>query len=169
MIEDFIQNQEVSTPQNCIIPGLQSLFLVGAKVRVLNMTCEQLQQITPHSHRFDFVCYVVRGAVINTIFTESYTGHHYCKTEILLASGEMGDYAKGVSTDGIYESSSTRYGQGKWYSMKADEIHSITFSDDAIVLFIEGANKSPKSVVLEPIVDGHVVPIFKTEPWMFTS
>lgn len=51
--------------------------------------------------------------------------------------------------------------------MKAEEIHSITFSRGASVLFFEGPRKTDTSTVLEPVVDGETIPLFRTEPWMY--
>lgn len=62
---------------------------------------------------------------------------------------------------------STPYVHGDFYSMKASEIHSITFSRDALVLFFEGPEKATETLILEPFVDGQTVPTFQVQPWMY--
>jgi hypothetical protein len=51
--------------------------------------------------------------------------------------------------------------------MRYNEIHSIKFSKDAIVLFFEGPTVTDSSFVLEPVVEGEYIPTMTTEPWMF--
>lgn len=62
---------------------------------------------------------------------------------------------------------SDQYGEGKSYGMKAQEIHSIQFSKDALVLMKEGFPCTEVSSYLLPVVDEVVLPTFKTEDWMF--
>ena len=59
------------------------------------------------------------------------------------------------------------YLAGDTYFMRHTDIHSIRFEKGSEVLFFEGQPKAPGSAMLEPWVDGQVVPTFKTEPWMF--
>jgi hypothetical protein len=51
--------------------------------------------------------------------------------------------------------------------MKDNGIHSISFSRDAVVLFIESASTKNKSSILEPVVNGKVIPTFEVKEWMF--
>jgi len=53
--------------------------------------------------------------------------------------------------------------------MKHDEIHSITFSKGAKVLFFEGPQVSDKSVIIEPIINGQTVSTYDVAPWMFKA
>lgn len=163
-----------SPVKNYAIPGLTSSLIGGLSergvVRIFQNERDHQESITPHSHRFDFMCWVLRGYVINRVWKSASTfaadADEYQKT-ILRYSGEIGCYEKEVSEIGKWGYVDTEYSEGHCYHMKADEIHSIQFSRGAIVLFFEGATASDTSVVLEPVVDGETVPTFKVEPWMF--
>lgn len=61
----------------------------------------------------------------------------------------------------------TTYKAGCTYSMTHDQIHSIRFDRDTQVLFFEGPQLTTQSRMLEPWVDGKVVPTFRTASWMF--
>ena len=60
-----------------------------------------------------------------------------------------------------------RHEAGSWYGMKHDEIHSIGFSNDAVVLFFEGPPVAEGTVILEPYVNGQHLQTMATKPWMF--
>lgn len=169
-IEMLIQMAH-SPLHNYVLPGMTS-YLMGepnnGTVRLFVNSRTQFEHITPHSHRFDFQCQVLRGEVINIVFTEKGDGKgdRYLSTKIIYG-GEPGHYVR--QKDGVenWVSCRHRYGQGDWYSMRHDEVHSIVFSPDAVVLFFEGPQVSDSSIILEPWVNGEAVPTFKTEPWMF--
>lgn len=162
-----------SPVKNYAIPGLTS-SLIGnpgpaGTMRLFQCERDHQETITPHSHRFDFQCWVLRGEVRNRIWTESYKGDPNADLflQSRLACSGMGRY--GTSPIGIasWLYTDTVYEAGDCYAMKAHQIHSIFFSRGAIVLFFEGAKKVHESLILEPVVDGEVVPTFKVEPWMF--
>lgn len=131
-------------------------------------TRESSGKITPHSHRFNFQCLVLRGSVVNTLFVGSDDGDEYQITETRYL-GSPGKYATLKTDRSKYAASSTTYVYGDWYGMTHEEIHSISFSRDAVVLFIEGQQITDKSFYIEPHVGGETIPTMKTEPWMFAT
>jgi hypothetical protein len=163
-----------SPVKNYAIPGLTS-SLIGAPgplgtVRLFQCEREHQEPITPHSHRFDFQCWVLRGKVRNRIWKKVYAsdpnGDLYHRTN-LNYGGEIGHYTKEPREVGTWTYSDAEFVAGQCYSMRAHEVHSIFFSRGAVVLFFEGETKVDSSTILEPYVDGEVVPTFKVEPWMF--
>lgn len=166
-----------NTLDNYILPGLSSHLVGGGtygKVRLFEASRRQQAGITPHSHRFDFTCFVLQGSVVNTLWTPDAQGDEFFMS-YLEYQGEAGTYQKqecipGVDKPGDYWSgNSSRYSKDQWYSMSSEEIHSIEFSHDALVLFFEGPEKSKITRVLEPIVASVVIPTLKVEPWMFAK
>jgi hypothetical protein len=163
-----------SPVKNYVIPGLTS-SLIGnpssaGTIRLFECSRDHQESITPHSHRFSFQCWVLRGSVRNRIWTEleypDTDGDQFCASS-LEYSGEFGKYEKKDEHLGRWRYEDALYRAGECYSMRSDEVHSIFFSRGAIILFFEGPTESNKSVILEPYVDGAVVPTFKVEPWMF--
>ncbi len=169
----FIDKMKHSPVRNYAIPGLTS-WLIGAPskhgcVRLFECSREHHEPITPHSHRFDFECLVLAGSVRNIIWTEVATprcGDLFMESRLVYRGG-IGHYETERGTSQLYLGSPYLYKAGDRYSMKADEIHSIYFSRGAKVLFFEGPTIADSSLILEPYVDGEVVPTFKVEPWMF--
>lgn len=160
---------------NYIIPGLVSQLVGGAecgKVRLFSTDRTATDFVTPHSHRFDFTCLVLRGVVHNTIFTETTaaTGDEWCLSTINQVCGKDGIlnyvHERSNSPTRWWQNTST-YQSGDTYSMKYDELHSIQFSRNVRVLFFEGPEVTKQSRMIEPWVNGKVVPTFRTEPWMF--
>ena len=155
---------------NYAIPGLSSSLIGGegfGKVRLFECSRDHQEQITPHSHRFDFVALVLRGDVRNIVWTPHTNGDCF-RVSTLTYGGEPGNYT--VNSDRAHCNMipcTSSYKEGEWYSMKAEEIHSIQFDKGAAVLFFEGPEISDWSLILEPVVDGLVIPTFKREPWMF--
>ncbi len=156
------------------IPGLTSWLISspGAQGCVRLMECSRTHQepITPHSHRFDFECLVLAGNVQNIIWEPasiSSIGDDEYQSTVLRYSGAPGEYEKESATNGWWHIKKYTYQCGDAYRMKADEVHSIFFGRGASVLFFEGPKVSDSSIILEPVVDGEVVPTFKVEPWMF--
>ena len=152
------------------IPGLSS-FLVGGpehgKVRLFDCSRAHEENIVPHSHRFDVLCLVLRGAVENHLWDLSPFGNFFTATEMRY-TGKPGHLERGTAHPAArYSRQSTRYVHGDFYSMKASEIHSITFSRDALVLFFEGPEQTSETLILEPFVDGVTVPTFQVQPWMY--
>ena len=153
------------------VPGLTSWLIGAGKGNVRLMECSRAHQeaIIPHSHRFDFVCQVLAGTVTNLLWEEGdrdQNDDEYQVTEMGYA-GTPGCYDRGDSWRGRFRVVEQKHGVGATYSMKADQIHSIFFSRGAKVLFLEGPEVSSTSVILEPVVDGVVVPTFDVRDWMF--
>lgn len=165
-----------SKVSNYVIPGLSS-SLIGmpspaGTIRLFRSEREHQEVITPHSHRFDFQCWVLRGSVRNRLWRTTYQGDPkgdlFQSTE-LIYGGDMGAYEKGETVVGSWLYEDKKFDAGQVYSMRAHEVHSIYFSRGAIVLFLEGATVADKSKIIEPWVDGKVIPTFKVEPWMFNK
>lgn len=158
---------------NYVIPGLNSYLIADngdkGKIRLFHSTRNHFESITPHSHRFDLSCIVIEGEVTNILWDESSTGDEYALNEQTY-NGDTGKY-KSHKTIEItrFSHKARRYKEGEIYSMRNNEIHSIYFKRDTRVLFFEGASVSNKSLFIEPIVDGVMIPSMKVEPWMFTK
>lgn len=154
---------------NYILPGLTSSLLENGKVRLFTMSRQQNAAITPHSHRFDFQCLVLRGQVHNILWEQTEDEADLFAATTLTYEFEPGRYTLGDHKVARYKSTSTRYEPGDWYGQTYDQIHSIVFSHDALVLFFEGQMLTKEAVILEPYVGGKVLRTFKVEPWMFSS
>lgn len=160
--------------QNYAIAGLTSSLMGGGefgKVRLFEQTIDQQNLITPHSHRFDLLSIVLSGTVENTIYEHS--GNDGSSEEMMRTiinyDGVHGVYKKEPGKKSFFSAKTKTYDTGRSYFMFANNIHSIVFSKGAKVLILEGPTKKNSSVILEPIVDGQVIPLFKTESWMFLS
>ena len=161
---------------NYIVPGLSS-HLIGEDARSsqkIRMFCNHRTQdmpITPHSHRFDLACMVLHGSVENTIYAEPQ--HLGQADEFFVSSlvydGNPGQYYKLEDGQRSFSRSTRTYTAGQWYFMTHDQIHSITFSKDAMVLIFEGEAKTDRSMILEPYVFGEHIKTFKVEDWMFKA
>lgn len=175
-VKDLVLTMKTSPVKDYVIPGLES-SLVGAgvkgTVRLFSQERFHEEPITPHSHRFDFSCIVLRGQVENVVWTEAaetaILADYYARTK-LVHHGDFGKYNIYPEHNipfKKYHRTKKVYGVSECYHMKAEEIHSIFFSRDALVLFFEGPDRLDHSFVLEPVSDGRVIPTFKVEPWMF--
>lgn len=152
------------------IPGLTS-WLIGAPsehgmVRLMKSFRTHQEPIVPHSHRFHFHCQVLAGRVRNIIWEPDACGDEYEATE-LLYSGAPGKYERGDSARKRWGMFTNVYAEGQEYSMRATEVHSIFFDRDTSVLFFEGPAVSDRSIILQPVVRGEVIPTFRVEDWMF--
>lgn len=150
---------------NYILPGLDSL-LVGSTTRLFVNTRRSIGEITPHSHRFDFQCLVLQGSVTNTLFIPDDDGDCYSVSSMTYL-GNPGEYK--TTNKGIrwYSAADKVFVAGDWYGMASQEVHSIRFSNDAVVLFIEGLQTTTDSIYLEPHINGETINTMKTESWMF--
>lgn len=172
-IESLMQMAH-SPVSNYAIPGLTS-YLIGSPgpkgtVRLFHCSREHQEAITPHSHRFDFQCWVLRGIVRNRLWHRAAENHPRAdqySVSSLQYKGSMGKYAKEHVEISSWVFTDRHFAAGECYSMNADEVHSIFFSRDALVLFLEGPTVSDSSIVLEPYVDNETIPTFETRPWMF--
>lgn len=172
---EFVRKMKHSPLRNYAgIPGLTSWAIGGmgdpgvGMVRMMECSREHHENIIPHSHRFDLHCIVLAGSVRNVLWKPNVIGDEYSATS-LRASG-AGAYtvmAKGDDRTMKWQVTESRYEAGAEYHMTAKQVHSIYFSRGAVVLFFEGPKVSDESIILEPFIDGEVVPTFKVEPWMF--
>lgn len=169
-LANFTSSISHSKVSNYVIPGLSSSLIGNPSesgvVRLFECSRNHQENITAHSHRFDFKCLVLKGSVRNVIWTESTEGDEYAVSS-LLYKGEIGSYSKVISRVAKFKPVCTDYNQGDIYSMKYHQIHSIMFTKGTSVLFFEGEPKSESSVILEPYVNGKIIPTMKVEPWMF--
>jgi hypothetical protein len=167
----FIESMKHSPARNYVIPGLTS-WLIGSPhpihgcVRLFTMSREHEESIIPHSHRFDFRCLVLRGKVTNNIWVKDGFGDEYAISDVTY-EGKLGCHKRINAETGKFSKISCIYREGQEYAMKAEQFHSIYFGKGSSVLFFEGANRLDKSQILEPVVMGERIPLFKTEDWMF--
>lgn len=163
-----------SPVRNYVIPGLTS-WLIGAPgpkgcIRLFECEREHLEPIIPHSHRFDFQCWVLEGWVRNRIWRQrpwhsDDTSDRYAAS--VQTKGRMGGYEMEEEGHYSFEYHDTTYAKDEWYAMEHDQIHSIWFGRKTKVLFFEGPEVTPSTTILEPVSNGVRVPTFKVEPWMF--
>jgi hypothetical protein len=169
---DQLNAMKHSPVHNYAIPGLTS-WVIGAPskdqgmVRLFENERQHYEPITPHSHRFDFTAQVLKGRVRNILWEQDKDGDLY-QLSTLRYCGETGKY-EGQSFKDVMRFSplSADYTEGQVYSMTGDQIHSIYFDRGTVVLFLEGPKKSNYSSILQPVVDGELIPTFKVEDWMF--
>jgi hypothetical protein len=178
-VRDHLLDMGYDSLHNYIVPGLVSTLIgedphASAKIRLFRNTRTQDEFITPHSHRFDLACMVLQGVVENTIFSGvPYAGHtsdsysDEYQVSRLIYEGNPGKYDKADTVVQRFSRCASTYRTGQWYFLKFDEIHSIKFSKDAMVLVFEGDSKTDTTVILEPRVNGETIRTFKVEDWMF--
>ncbi len=169
---DYLREMMSSPVQNYAgLPGLKSSLIAAdagganGRVRVFEASRLPREQIVPHSHRFSFQCLVLQGTVWNMKWAEDERGDEFAMSSLYY--NDMGDYKKTFVRNGRWSENEVAYRAGEWYSMAAHEIHSIEFSKEAVVLFMEGVSYMRTTEILEPVVEDEVVPLLKVEPWMF--
>lgn len=169
-----IDKMSHSRIKNYVLPGLTSTLVGGAGrglVRLLSAERTTREHVTPHSHRFNFTCLVLRGSVTNTTYFLADTAgpsDQYVVSHMRRNSSDMGDYEIEVGTLPVRMfARSDNFEVGETYRMSANDIHSIEFTAGTQVLFFEEPEVSNITTFLEPWVDGKRVPTFKVEDWMF--
>jgi len=169
-ILNIIEQMKSSKVSNYVIAGLDSYLLENGNMRVFKNSRNHQDQITPHSHRFDFTCLVLQGRVINKIWIEctEEDGDFFEESKITY-QGEIGKHTRKQVGRNFYKVTEIIRNAGQTYSMTSDQIHSIGFSNNAIVLFFEGPQKSKSSVIIEPVVNGLVIPTYENKDYMFLS
>lgn len=166
-IIDIIGQMKSDTLHNYVVAGLDSSLLNNGLVRYFECGREHQDQITPHSHRFDFACLVLAGEVENHIWSKTHSkGDDFMKSE-LEYFGVVGSHTKKEIEVGRYSRKTHKYSAGDIYGMTANEIHSITFSRGAKVLFFQGREKSNTSVIIEPYVNNQVINTYERKDYMF--
>lgn len=161
-----------SPVRNYVVPGLTSWLIresAEGTIRLFHSERTHEEPIAPHSHRFDFTALVLRGSVRNRIWFPRGVNEigDLFRATTTTYNGRIGDHTKRSYVNRRYVFMENTYRAGETYSMDAADVHSIFFERDTWVLFVEGPQKSDKSVVLEPVVDNELIPTFRVEPWMF--
>ena len=184
-IKRHLDAMSSSKMKNYILPGLLS-SLIGkegfGKVRMFEATRHPREVIVPHSHRFDLLCYVIAGSVVNSIWEEGETLRYPCAdtfNEIRQTRNDgMGNYETipVTTSDGSYQQRAwhrepTEYHAGQWYFMTHSQIHSIEFRKGTSVLLFEGPEVTTTSTVLVPaILDNPSVvadELLRKQAWSF--
>jgi hypothetical protein len=167
---DFLLSMRHSTVENYVVPGLTSSLIgnpsASGTVRLFECSRNHQEVITPHSHRFDFECHVLEGTVTNRVWTPDSRGDEH-QTIRLDYKGKIGEHKKYPQDIRRWSYGTNFYQKGDSYSMTCDEVHSIWFSRDTKVLFLEGATKREFSIALEPVVNGVLIETMQVQPWMF--
>lgn len=175
-----LMNMAHSRVQNYVVPGLTSLLLGQRRVdpqsgcvRMFIASRDQELHVTPHSHRYDLECLVLAGSVCNTLYLacpdEFDPNSDPYRVVMMKARTSPADSNQELSRGSVahYAKRKTWYSAGKWYGMKAEEIHTVEFSRDAVVLIFEGPMKHPSTTVLLPHVDGLTIDTLIEPDWMF--
>lgn len=163
---------------NYVIPGLRSSMItdLGArgKVRLFQMTRHQCTTITPHSHRYDLQCTVLRGEVRNTTWHPSTIqdeGDLFKVSEQFLKKGmkpnSLCRYDTYERNTAPFYAEVQTFRELEDYWIAHGEIHSIEFSKGAVVLVVESETKADSSLFIEPVDRGVTIQTMKTEGWMF--
>lgn len=167
----IISEMKNSKIKNYIVPGLSSSLIGGGdfgKVRLFEASRTQFEFITPHSHRFDFACFVLRGTVENTSWIRCDTDDgEYYQLSLLNFNKPFGHYTLEEGGKFYYYTNRQTIYSDNWYFMNHKDFHSVKFSRDAVVLFFEGPEKLDHSFILEPVVNGKKVSTFHIRDWMF--
>lgn len=169
-IRNIVGTMKSSPVLNYAIAGVDSYLLERGKVRLFECTRDHQDNITPHSHRFDFACLVLSGSVTNRIWieTDDSIGDLFEKSW-LQYSGNIGEHTVTKSSKAHYEYRDFLHSTGQSYSMKRDQIHSIRFSKGAKVLFFEGPEVVAQSAIIQPVVNDKVIPTYQKLDWMFLA
>ncbi|ACV50150.1 conserved hypothetical protein [Delftia phage PhiW-14] len=176
-VQDILWSMQNSSMRNYAgIPGLSS-HLLGAgegnngTVRMFSNARNHPEFLIPHSHRYDFACLVLKGSVTNILYVPLSVGTAESDAWSIMKQkykGSAGEYdMEDTGKWAYYNTVEQRHGEGEWYTMTKDQIHSIKFSKGAQVLFFQGPNMSDETIVLQPRIGSVTVPTFHVAPWMF--
>lgn len=175
-IVDLVRDMRGQAFHNYIIPGLTSSLLNFGKVRIFEASRHQHGEITPHSHRFNLACCVLKGFVENSIWLplsdEELDTVDAASIDQFALVEVAGNFEDGYRTVEVlrnkYRKFSRDYVAGDWYYMSHSDIHSISFSRGSIVLFLEGPPCTDTTRALFPVNhDGSVANTLAIQPWMF--
>lgn len=171
--QDFFEAFRDSTVSNYVVPGLESVSLGqlnGFHVRMFHMTANQMMYITPHSHRFNLLSFVLEGEVEHHVYERVGDGHENrpsaYKLAILSQKGKFGEYETEIYSNGLFRRYEAVYKAGGSYFLNAAEYHSVIFSRGTKVLIIESPEVN-ESKVLVPLVKNTVCSTLFTADWMF--
>ena len=170
---DYFEAFRDSTISNYVVPGLESVSLGqsnGFHVRMFHMTAHQMMHITPHSHRFNLLSFVLEGEVEHHVYEKASDGYENlpsaCKLAILSQKGKFGEYQTEIHSNGVFRRYEAVYKAGGSYFLNAEEYHSVIFSKGTKVLIVEGPEVC-ESKVLVPLVNNTVCSTLFTADWMF--
>ena len=163
---DHLLSMTSSKVRNYGVPDISSSLVNKGLVRIFECGREQQENVTPHSHKFNFSCYVLSGKVVNRVWTSDESGDDF-QVSKLVYQGEMGKYSKQPLCHAKFSFKDDIYQEGDWYSMNYEQIHSIYFSKGTKVLFFEGEYLTQETLILDPYVDGEHLETFEIKPWMF--
>jgi len=180
--EKTLREMEVTeerTVKNYVLAGMTSFMAGGqlvieAKTRTFSMERHQSNMVVPHSHRYCLLSKVIAGTVVNTLWKktcrEDPEADSFYETILSPTDGGMGEYEKTFRARVCYYKPLQRsYGPGESYFMDCEDIHSIAFSKGTVVEIMEYPEESDTSLILEPAIDGKVIPLSRTEDWMFSD
>lgn len=166
-------NMKSGRVANYALPGLDSFLLDKGRVRLFEASRHIDEKITPHNHRYELTNLVLRGNVWNTTWMTWDKGDAppntdtYRLSRLTPHSGGMGNYLQQPVGVVRARAVTAAHTEGSIYHINANEFHSIQFSRDAVVLVFEGPPQREWNEVLEPVVDGIVIPTMGVHPWMF--
>lgn len=167
-LKNILNSMKSSKLSNYIVAGLDSYLLTSGKVRLFECSRNHQDSVTPHSHRFDFSCLVISGAVCNRVWKEcNEDDGDFFQSSIITYSGDVGSHSVKPEGRDFWSYSDSKYKAGDIYSMTSDQVHSIFFSKGATVLFFEGPDKSNDSIIIEPVVNGQVIRTYEKKDYMF--
>ena len=170
-LNSHLQEMKNSRIANYAIAGLDSYLIGGGnfgKVRYFECDRNHQDTITPHGHRFDSMCLVLSGKVVNREWkkTTEDCGDLFAVSK-LTYQGRVGHHEVEHDTYDHFYFVDHVYHEGDMYMMYYDHIHSISFSRDTKVLFFEGPEITKETVIIEPVVNGEIICTYKNEDWMF--
>ena len=140
---------------NHVEHGLDSTLLSKGLFRIFEANYETQVRL-PHSHKYNFACLVLKGSVLNRVYkpieNNKYKENNELHAEYCVAiqTGTLGDYKFNKQHRQAFEITEKLHGEGDWYQMTHEEIHTIRFSKGALVLFIEGPAVTDQVEVLFP-------------------
>ncbi len=169
-LANMLQEMKQGKVSNYVIAGLDSHLISKGNVRMFENSRNHQDQITPHSHRFNFACLVIEGSVINREWFETSEDEgDFFESTTLSYCGKIGSHSKSREGRAFYGFFDTKYKAGECYAMSAQQIHSIQFSKGAKVLFLEGPQVFDTSIIIEPVVNGIVIPTYENKGYMFIN
>lgn len=163
--------------KNYVVPGLTSSLISRSEkgvVRLFESSRQQVEFVTPHSHRYNFRAFVLEGWVKNILYSREGANQHSIPDlfQVSKLSGTLGNYKQDLLDQHTFFSKESSHIAGEpsdTYSMLVNQIHSIYFSKGAKVLVFEDPEVSDHDLILEPVVEGIHIPTFEVKPWMFSK
>ena len=177
-MKEVFDKLKYSPIYNYILPGLTSWVLKPAgdghgMIRMFEASRETQEFITPHSHRYGLHCEVLAGWVENTLWKTSEFLGASANDEWMLCSlkydGNPGEYTQTLGPISRYAKEIRRYATGSSYDLNYSQIHSVRFSQGAVVVITETEQRTDTTQILLPVAYGKAVPTFKVEPWMYKA